>query len=73
MPFEKNKAILLIQDNLPWAEDVNRQLLELMKEKGSIAYYNIISSKALANYDLNNYVVVYIANDQTTSMYNNIE
>ena len=71
-PINATKSILLIQDNLPWSEDVNRTLLNILKEKGTIAQYNIVSTSNLANVDLTQYAVVYIANDQSTSMYNRL-
>lgn len=68
-PVLKNSAVLLIQDSLPWAENVNTSLLELLKERGVVSSYNIISTNALASFDLSQYGVVMIANDQSTAMY----
>ena len=72
-PTNSTKSILLIQDTLPWAEDVNRDLLNKLKEQETIAYYNIITTNDLETVDLTKYAVVFIANDQTTSMYNRLE
>ncbi len=72
-PINSTKSILLIQDTLPWSEDVNRDLLNKLKKEDTIAYYNIITTKDLETVDLTKYAVVFIANDQTTSMYNRLE
>ena len=72
VPVLKNSAVLLIQDTLPWANDVNRTLLETLKTRGVVSYYNIINTNALSSIDLSQYGVVFIANDQTTSMYNRL-
>lgn len=71
-PVLKNSAVLLIQNSLPWAEDVNTSLLETLKNRGVVSYYNIINTSAIASTDLTQYGVVFIANDQTTSMYNGL-
>ena len=68
-PVLKNSSVLLIQDSLPWAENVNRSLLETLKGRGVVSSYNIINTSALASFDLTQYGVVFIANDQTTAMY----
>lgn len=68
-PVLKNSSVLLIQDSLPWAENVNRSLLETLKNRGVVSSYNIINTSALASFDLSQYGVVFIANDQTTAMY----
>lgn len=72
VPVLKNSAVLLVQNSLPWAEDVNTSLLETLQERGVVSYYNIINTSALATTDLTQYGVVLIANDQTTSMYNGL-
>ena len=72
LPVLKNSAVLLIQNSLPWAEDVNTTLLEVLKDRGVVSYYNIINTSALATIDLTQYGVVFIANDQSTSMYNGL-
>ena len=72
MPVLKNSAVLLIQDSLPWAEDVNTMLLEALKNRGVVSYYNIINTTALEGYDLSQYGVVFIANDQSSSMYDRL-
>ncbi len=71
-PVLKNSAVLLIQDSLPWAEDVNRSLLEALKDRGVVSSYNIINTTALESFDLSQYGVVFIANDQSTAMYNRL-
>ena len=71
-PVLKNSSVLLIQDNLPWAEDVNTSLLKALKTRGVVSSYNIINTNALATTDLTQYGVVFIANDQSTSMYNRL-
>ena len=68
-PVLKNSSVLLIQDSLPWAENINRSLLETLKDRGVVSSYNIINTSALASFDLTQYGVVFIANDQTTAMY----
>ena len=72
IPVLKNSAVLLIQDSLPWAENVNVSLLETLMERGVVSYFNIINTSALATHDLSQYGVVFIANDQSTSMYNRL-
>lgn len=72
-PVLKNSSVLLIQDSLPWAEDVNRSLLETLKDRGVVSSYNIINTSALASFDLTQYGVVFIANDQTTAMYERLD
>ena len=72
VPVLKNSAVLLIQDTLPWAENVNTTLLETLKDRGVVSSYNIINSSALASFDISQYGVVFIANDQTTAMYNRL-
>lgn len=71
-PVLKNSSVLLIQDSLPWAEDVNRTLLNTLKSRGVVSSYNIITTSALANFDLSQYGVVFIANDQSTATYNRL-
>lgn len=71
-PVLKNSSVLLIQDSLPWAENVNRTLLETLKDRGVVSSYNIINTSALASFDLTQYGVVFIANDQSTTMYNRL-
>lgn len=71
-PVLKNSAVLLIQNSLPWANDVNTSLLETLQDRGVVSYYNIVTTSALASTDLTQYGVVFIANDQTTSMYNGL-
>ena len=71
-PVLKNSSVLLIQDSLPWAENVNVTLLEMLKTRGVVSSYNIINTSALASCDLSQYGVVFIANDQTTAMYNRL-
>lgn len=71
-PVLKNASVLLIQDSLPWAEDVNRTLLNTLKNRGVVSSYNIINTSALANFDLSQYGVVFIANDQSTATYNRL-
>lgn len=71
-PVLKNSAVLLIQNSLPWAEDVNISLLEALKDRGVVSSYNIINTSALASFDLAQYGVVFIANDQTTAMYDDL-
>ena len=68
-PVLKNSSVLLIQDALPWADDVNTALLEALKERGVVSSYNIINTSALATIDLSQYGVVFIANDQSSAMY----
>ena len=68
-PVLKNSSVLLIQDSLPWADDVNTALLEALKERGVVSSYNIINTSALATIDLSQYGVVFIANDQSSAMY----
>ena len=72
VPVLKNSSVLLIQDSRPWAEDTNTALLEALKERGVVSSYNIISSTALANFDLSQYGVVFIANDQSSATYNRL-
>lgn len=71
-PVEKNASVLLIQDNLPWADDVNTRLLKDLMARGTVASFNIIRSSALDTFDLTQYGVVMIANDQTTAMYSRL-
>lgn len=71
-PVLKNSAVLLIQNSLPWAENVNTSLLETLKGRGVVSYYNIIKTSAIASTDLTQYGVVFIANDQSTSTYNEL-
>ena len=68
-PVLKNAAVLLIQDSLPWANDVNTSLLKTLMARGVVSSYNIINTAALATFDLTQYGVVFIANDQSTGMY----
>ena len=72
MPVLKNSAVLLIQNSLPWAENVNMSLLETLKDRGVVSYYNIINTSALATTDLTQYGVIMIANDQSSSMYSGL-
>lgn len=71
-PVLKNSSVLLIQDSLPWAENVNTMLLETLKTRGVVSSYNIINTSALASFDLSQYGVVFIANDQSTAMYDRL-
>ena len=71
-PVLKNSSVLLIQDTLPWAENANTSLLEALKDRGVVSSYNIISTSALASFDLSQYGVVFIANDQSTATYNRL-
>ncbi len=71
-PVLKNSSVLLIQDSLPWAEDVNTALLEVLKNRGVVSSYNIITTSALSDFDLSQYGVVFIANDQSSAMYNRL-
>ena len=70
---DKSATVLLIQDNLPWAEDVNTSLLKTLYQRGTVESYNIVNTSALANVTLTDYGVIFIANDQSTSMYNRLE
>ncbi len=70
--IEKNSAVLLIQDVYPWSENNNVSLLNVLKNRGVVTSYNIISSTALESYDLTQYGIVMIANDQNNSMYQNL-
>ena len=69
LPVLKNSAVLLIQDSLPWSENVNTSLLNALKERGVVSSYNIINTSSLGSIDLTQYGVVMIANDQSSSMY----
>ena len=70
---DKSATVLLIQDNLPWAEDVNTSLLKTLYQRGTVESYNVVNTSALANVTLTDYGVIFIANDQSTSMYNRLE
>ena len=67
--INNNSAVLLVQDNLPWAEDVNVRLLKTLLSRGTIQSYNVVSTSGLSSVSLTDYGVIFIANDQSSSTY----
>ncbi len=65
--------VLLVQDRLPWDSSANATMLKALADNGYIGGWNVITSSQLSTIELYNYDLVYVANDQTTSTYNNIK
>ncbi len=71
--LREGEYVLLVQDTSPWRTDTNAVLLNGLVADGYIAGWNLVTSSELkGTYDLAEYGVIYIANDQATSTYNNL-
>ncbi len=64
--------ILLVQDVVPWDVDNNPKLLNRLVDEGYIDGWTLTNTTDFVNVDLNEFEVVLIANDQTTSTYNKL-
>ncbi len=72
LPMRPSATILLIQDRLPWTENINTAILDRLVDGGYAAGWDMITSNQLGQVDLSLYSVIYIANDQSTSTYNRL-
>ncbi len=72
LPKQKTANILLVQDTLPWTIDSNAQLFNNLVSANQISGWKVISSSALKTANLSSYDVIFIAGDQRTETYNNI-
>lgn len=61
--------ILLIQNSLPWDSNANSNLLSSLMTQNVIVGYDICTVAEFGTLDLAKYAVISIANDQTTSTY----
>ncbi len=64
--------ILLIQDTIPWDVNSLPSLFNEMTEKGYISGWAAATTATVAQYELSEFDVIYIANDQTTATYNQL-
>ncbi|HIV00205.1 MAG TPA: InlB B-repeat-containing protein, partial [Candidatus Stercoripulliclostridium merdipullorum] len=69
---EGNGSVLLVQDRLPWTTDNNAVILNYLTANSVIDGWKIVSSTALSSAVMNEYSVIYIANDQTTATYDRL-
>ncbi len=67
-----NANVLVIQNRIPW--DVNNipTLLNSMKAEGYITGWTMTTTSKISEYALEDFDVILIANDQTTSTYNEL-
>lgn len=72
IPVRQAASILLIQDRLPWTENINTILLDRLLADGYIVGWDMITTRELAGIELSMYDVIYIANDQSTDTYNRL-
>ena len=72
IPVRPVANILLVQDRLPWGENVNAQLLARLQTQGYISGWDVTTTSAFEGVSLSEYSVIYIANDQTTASYNQL-
>ena len=72
IPMRPAASILLIQDRLPWTENINTVLLDKLASEGYIAGWDMMTTGELTGIELSMYDVIYIANDQSTDTYNRL-
>ncbi len=72
-PARPDANILLVQDRLPWTEDINRAILERLLDEGYISGWDMTTTASFNTVDLTQYSVIFIANDQTTATYNQLK
>ena len=70
--FGEGTYVLLLQNANPWCGNDNPALLNRLVAEGQIAGWEMVTTSEFGNVDLDNYDVIYIANDQTTETYNAI-
>ena len=73
IPVRQAASILLVQDRLPWTENINTVLLDSLLDDGYIVGWDMITTRELASVELSLYDVIYIANDQSTDTYNRLK
>ncbi len=61
--------VLLVEDQSAWRANTNIKLLNSLVSDGYIAGWSKITSGELANADLAQYGIIYIANDQSSATY----
>lgn len=71
-PTRPMANILLVQDRLPWTENINSAILNRLQNENYISGWDITTTAHFASVDLTQYNVIYIANDQTTATYNQL-
>ena len=72
IPARPDANILLVQDRLPWTENINTALLDRLVSQGYVNGWDMVTTSAFANVNLADYNVIYIANDQSTATYNQL-
>ena len=71
-PARAAANILLVQDRLPWTENINAALLDRLVSLGYADGWDMTTTASIGSVDLANYSVIYIANDQTTATYDRL-
>ena len=72
VPARPEANILLVQDRLPWTENVNTLLLARLQSNGYITGWDQTTTANFESVDLSAYNVIFVANDQTTATYNQL-
>ena len=72
VPMRQNANVLLVQDRLPWTENINSAILDRLVSDGYISGWDMTTTANLSYVNLAEYNIIYIANDQTTATYNQL-
>ena len=72
IPMRPDATVLLVQDCLPWTENVNTAILNRLKDNGYINGWDMTTTSAFESVNLAQYDIIFIANDQTTATYNQL-